>query len=26
VQYNGFGIGAAWSAPAIWGAEFGVKF
>jgi iron complex outermembrane receptor protein len=26
VQYNGFGIGAAWSAPAIWGGEFGVKF
>jgi iron complex outermembrane receptor protein len=26
VQYNGFGIGAAWSAPAVWGVEFGVKF
>ena len=26
VQYNGFGIGAGWSAPAIWGVEFGVKF
>ena len=26
VQYNGFGIGAAWSAPAIWGGEFSVKF
>jgi len=26
VQYNGFGIGAAWSAPAIWGVEFGAKF
>jgi iron complex outermembrane receptor protein len=26
VQYNGFGIGAGWSAPAVWGVEFGVKF
>jgi iron complex outermembrane receptor protein len=26
VQYNGFGIGAQWSAPAIWGVEFGAKF
>lgn len=26
VQYNGFGIGAGWSAPAIWGVEFGAKF
>jgi iron complex outermembrane receptor protein len=26
VQYNGFGIGGGWSAPAIWGVEFGVKF
>ena len=26
VQYNGFGIGAGWSAPAVWGVEFGAKF
>jgi iron complex outermembrane receptor protein len=26
VQYNGFGIGATWSAPATWGVEAGVKF
>ena len=26
VQYNGFGIGAQWSAPAVWGGEFGVRF
>jgi iron complex outermembrane receptor protein len=26
VQYNGFGIGAGWSAPAIWGVEFGAKY
>ncbi len=26
VQYNGFGIGGGWSAPAIWGIEFGAKF
>jgi iron complex outermembrane recepter protein len=26
VQYNGFGIGAQWSAPAIWGVEFGAKY
>lgn len=26
VQYNGVGIGAQWSAPAIWGVEFGAKF
>jgi iron complex outermembrane receptor protein len=26
VQYNGFGIGASWSAPATWGVEAGVKF
>jgi iron complex outermembrane recepter protein len=25
IQYNGFGIGAQWSAPATWGVEFGVK-
>ena len=26
IQYNGFGIGAQWSAPASWGIEFGAKF
>jgi iron complex outermembrane receptor protein len=26
VQYNSFGIGAAWSAPATWGVELGAKF
>lgn len=26
VQYNGFGIGASWNAPATWGVELGVKF
>jgi iron complex outermembrane receptor protein len=26
VQYNGFGVGASWSAPASWGAEVGVRF
>jgi iron complex outermembrane receptor protein len=26
VQYNGSGIGAGWSAPAIWGIELGAKF
>ncbi len=26
VQYNSFGIGAAWSAPASWGVEVGAKF
>jgi iron complex outermembrane receptor protein len=26
VQYNGFGIGASWSAPVTWGVEAGVKF
>ncbi len=26
VQYKGFGIGAQWSAPAIWGVEFGAKY
>ena len=26
VQYNGFGIGAQWSAPAVWGVEFGAKY
>ncbi|MBU6267326.1 MAG: TonB-dependent receptor [Sphingomonadales bacterium] len=26
VQYNGFGIGAQWSAPASWGIEVGAKF
>jgi iron complex outermembrane recepter protein len=26
VQYNGFGIGASWSAPATWGVELGAKF
>ena len=26
VQYNGFGIGGGWSAPAIWGVELGAKF
>jgi iron complex outermembrane receptor protein len=26
VQYNGYGIGAGWSAPAIWGVEFGAKY
>jgi iron complex outermembrane receptor protein len=26
VQYNGFGIGASWNAPATWGVEVGVKF
>lgn len=25
VQYNGFGIGASWSAPLIWGLEVGAK-
>ncbi len=25
VQYNGFGIGASWSAPATWGVEVGAK-
>jgi len=25
VQYNGFGIGASWNAPATWGIEFGAK-
>ena len=26
VQYNGFGIGAQWSSPAVWGVEIGGKF
>jgi iron complex outermembrane recepter protein len=26
VQYNGFGIGATWSAPTTWGVELGTKF
>jgi iron complex outermembrane receptor protein len=26
VQYNSFGIGAGWSAPATWGIELGAKF
>jgi iron complex outermembrane receptor protein len=26
VQYNGFGIGATWSAPVTWGVEVGTKF
>lgn len=26
VQYNGFGIGASWDAPATWGIELGAKF
>jgi iron complex outermembrane recepter protein len=26
VQYNGFGVGGEWSAPAIWGVEFGAKY
>jgi iron complex outermembrane receptor protein len=26
VQFNSFGIGATWSAPATWGAEIGAKF
>ena len=26
VQYNGFGIGASWSAPTTWGVEVGTKF
>ena len=26
VQYNGFGIGASWNAPASWGIELGTKF
>lgn len=26
IQYNAFGIGASWSAPAVWGIELGAKF
>jgi iron complex outermembrane receptor protein len=26
VQYNGFGIGASWDAPAAWGVEVGARF
>jgi len=26
VQYNSFGIGASWNAPATWGVQLGSKF